>query len=85
MIGLFKRQTPPDDVRIYQKVNEAISEGRQLTPAEWNRMILATHNRIQWHEQICGRRWNFLVMLVIAFGAYEHALPHLLKLIAMAI
>ena len=84
MIGPFKRQTPPDDMRIYQKVNEAISEGRQLSAEEWNRMILATHNRIQWHEQVCGSRWNWLLVIILALGAYEHALPILLRIMAVA-
>ena len=72
MFGIFKRQSPPDDAHIFNYINQAIVEKRTLTTEEWNKMLLATHKRIIYHEETCGQRWGFLIVIILVLAFYEH-------------
>ena len=88
MLGLLSNlryKEPPENTKVFERINKAVVEGRELTEADWREIVLATHSRLLFHEQACFRisvtmLW-MIVVLVLMVGS-EHV-PRILKLLSL--
>lgn len=63
-----RKRTPRPPENTFEDMAKALKEGRAATDDEWRGLVLNLHMRQVYHEEVCERNGNIMIVMIAIIG-----------------